>query len=500
MKQIRLLSILLLAIMFLSISNNLNAQNYVGSNTCQMCHNTINPNVGYNIWAEHMKTGHPYKLNTITGNQAPVFPPNTSPGVPTPPPGKNWSDFSYMIGGYGWKARFIYPNGLVYTGPDVQYNLYPIAGTSPWVAYNSGQTTKYNYNCFIRHTTGPSQVGSWTGNPADSMGTFNEAGVRCEGCHGLGSNHVANPINVSPPITGNDLKFERCGDCHQRNGKTNAIPAAGGYIQHREQYNELLATKHRLGSMPLTCSTCHDAHIPLLYPNAAGNHATTGNKLKAIKVGCETCHPNKEIVLKDGNGNPIGFKSASCTDCHMPRAKKTAVSQTIGTGYKADLTTHLIKIETSPYPRDSMFNAAGTLVKLDENGLGRVTLDFVCLPCHSTNDLNWASSYAQGIHTNGIVVGVDDKHTIITEYALSQNYPNPFNPTTKIRFDLPKTSEVTLEIYSISGEKMATLISNIMPAGQHNVTFDASSLPSGVYIYKLSADDFSSSKKMVLLK
>jgi len=114
MKQIRLFSILLSAIMFFSISN-LNAQNYVGSNTCQVCHNTTNPNVGYNIWAEYMNSGHPYKLNAITGNQPPVFPLNTSPGVPTPPPGKNWSDFSYMIGGYGWKARFVYPNGLVYT-------------------------------------------------------------------------------------------------------------------------------------------------------------------------------------------------------------------------------------------------------------------------------------------------------------------------------------------------------------------------------------------------
>lgn len=475
-------------------------QTFVGSQTCGFCHNNVRSSIGYNVITEHNKTGHPYKLNAITGNNPPVYPANTTPGVPNPPAGKQFSDFKYAIGGYGWKTRFVYPTGLVYTGPDVQYNLHPLPGTAQWVAYNDGQTTKYNYGCFKCHTTGGSTAGSWNNVPTDSLGTFNEPGVRCEGCHGPGSLHMANPTTVKPPITGADLEFERCGDCHQRNGKTNAIPVSGGFIQHREQYNELIATKHRLGSMQLTCSTCHDAHIALLYPNAAGNHATTGNKLTAIKVQCQSCHPNKDIVLKDGNGNPIGTKSANCIDCHMSRAKKTAVSQTIGTGYKADLTTHLIKIETRPYPRDSMFNAAGTLVKLDADGLGRVTLDFACLPCHSTKDLAWASSFAGGIHTNGIITDVEDNQTIVTDYAMSQNYPNPFNPSTKITFDLPQTTDVTLNIYSITGEKIATLISNVMPAGQHNVTFEASALPSGVYIYKINAGEFSSSKKMVLMK
>lgn len=501
MKNIRLLLLITFAVVFLLPVDDSSAQTYVGSSVCSGCHGGVRPSLGYSVVTEHNKTGHPYKLNLINGNNPPVYPVNTSPGVPNAPAGKQFSDFQYIIGGYGWKTRFVYPNGLVYTGTDVQYNLHPLPGTSPWVAYNNGVVTKYNHGCFKCHTTGAVTTGSWNGVPADSLGTFNEPGVRCEGCHGPSSLHIANPGTVKPPITGDDLKFERCGDCHQRNGKTNAIPVSGGFIQHREQYNELLATKHRTGVMPLTCTTCHDAHIPLLYPDAAGNHATTGNKLTAIKVQCQSCHANKEIRLYDGNGGFIGNKSTDCIDCHMSMAKKTAVSQTIGTGYKADLTTHIIKIDTRPYPRDSMFNAAGTLVRLDGDGLAKVTLDFACLPCHSSQDLAWASSYAQGVHTNGITVtDIDDQQMTITDFALSQNYPNPFNPSTKIVFELPQTTDVTLNIYSINGEKIATLINNVMPAGQHNITFDAAQLPSGVYIYKIDAGQFSSAKKMVLMK
>ena len=87
-----------------------------------------------------------------------------------------------------------------------------------------------------------------------------------------------------------------------------------------------------------------------------------------------------------------------------------------------------------------------------------------------------------------------------TDYILYQNFPNPFNPTTTIKFDLPKDGLVTLEVYDILGRKITTLINEQRIAGRYEQTFDASSLVSGVYVYKINAGDFISSKKMILIK
>ncbi|RPI63015.1 MAG: T9SS C-terminal target domain-containing protein [Ignavibacteriales bacterium] len=86
------------------------------------------------------------------------------------------------------------------------------------------------------------------------------------------------------------------------------------------------------------------------------------------------------------------------------------------------------------------------------------------------------------------------------EYKLSQNYPNPFNPVTRINFQLPYASNVTLKIYDVVGSEVATLVNEIKAAGNYNFDFNASSLASGVYYYKLQAGDFVQNKKMILMK
>jgi hypothetical protein len=88
----------------------------------------------------------------------------------------------------------------------------------------------------------------------------------------------------------------------------------------------------------------------------------------------------------------------------------------------------------------------------------------------------------------------------ITEYSLHQNYPNPFNPETNITFDLVEAGEVTLTVYNSTGQTVATLVNGTMTSGRHSVTFDASTLPSGLYFYRLDAANFTSVKKMVLMK
>ncbi|MBK9096854.1 MAG: T9SS type A sorting domain-containing protein [bacterium] len=88
----------------------------------------------------------------------------------------------------------------------------------------------------------------------------------------------------------------------------------------------------------------------------------------------------------------------------------------------------------------------------------------------------------------------------VLNYKLFQNYPNPFNPNTVIGYQLSVISNVTLKVYDVLGNEIATLVNEEKLAGTYEVNFDAAGLPSGLYLYKLSAGDMFQIKKMVLLK
>jgi photosystem II stability/assembly factor-like uncharacterized protein len=92
-------------------------------------------------------------------------------------------------------------------------------------------------------------------------------------------------------------------------------------------------------------------------------------------------------------------------------------------------------------------------------------------------------------------------YEVPNDFSLSQNYPNPFNPSTVINFSVPeKNTFISLKVYNLLGEEVATLINGIVPSGNHKVGFDATGLPSGVYFYRLQSENFTSTKKMILLK
>ena len=87
-----------------------------------------------------------------------------------------------------------------------------------------------------------------------------------------------------------------------------------------------------------------------------------------------------------------------------------------------------------------------------------------------------------------------------SNFNLAQNFPNPFNPSTKIEFSLPVKQEVSLKVFNLLGQEIATLLNKEMNEGTYNLNFDASSLSSGVYLYQLRAGNFVQTKKMTLLK
>lgn len=94
---------------------------------------------------------------------------------------------------------------------------------------------------------------------------------------------------------------------------------------------------------------------------------------------------------------------------------------------------------------------------------------------------------------------VDDRN-IVNSYYLSQNYPNPFNPVTNIKFSVAEKAHVTLKVYDVLGREVATLVNEVKDAGQYTVKFDAKDLPTGMYLYTISAGKFSETKKMMLVK
>lgn len=100
----------------------------------------------------------------------------------------------------------------------------------------------------------------------------------------------------------------------------------------------------------------------------------------------------------------------------------------------------------------------------------------------------------------GTATSVEGERQVPSSYGLAQNYPNPFNPSTLIRYDLPSAGRVTLSVYSVLGQKVATLVDGERPAGTHEVRFTAADLPSGVYLYRIQSGSFVQTKKMTLAR
>jgi hypothetical protein len=98
------------------------------------------------------------------------------------------------------------------------------------------------------------------------------------------------------------------------------------------------------------------------------------------------------------------------------------------------------------------------------------------------------------------VTGIVDRQTTPGEFSLYQNYPNPFNPSTTITFAIPQLAVVSLDVYNLLGQRVASLISKSLSAGVYNIAWNAGNLPSGVYFYRLEAGNFVQAKKLVLAR
>jgi hypothetical protein len=122
---------------------------------------------------------------------------------------------------------------------------------------------------------------------------------------------------------------------------------------------------------------------------------------------------------------------------------------------------------------------------------------------NSITKLRELTDHVQSIYDNNFqsVLSVNDiSEEIPAQYSLSQNYPNPFNPVTNLEFGISKLGFVSLKVFDALGKEIRTLVNEMKSPGTYRVNFDGSGLPSGIYFYKLTADGFSDTKRMILLK
>ena len=342
---------------------------YVGSQTCGGCHTDL-----YDIFSN---SGHAHALSKVTDGQVPEYPYSN---LNDPPDGYDWTDISYVLGGYGWQAIFADKDGYIITDApgqsgNVDYqNQYNLANDSldesaGFVSFHAGEAELKN-DCVACHTTGYSPFGNQD-DLAGVVGTWKEVGVQCERCHGPGSLHVKNPQGVRMPI---DRSSQACGDCHKKDD-TGQLYAKDSFINHQQQYTELARSKH----LVLDCTDCHDVHSGVVQLEQADQ--------AVIKTECTNCHYNEAT-----NQKVEIHKNFSCTQCHMAPMVLNAWGD--AEKFTADMPTHLFAINPA---LTSQFSEDGSVSE------PQISVNYACKHCHgggiaTTKDDALLTSTATGYH------------------------------------------------------------------------------------------------------
>jgi hypothetical protein len=210
-------------------------------------------------------------------------------------------------------------------------------------------------------------------------------------------------------------------------------------------------------------------------------------------VKAKRMNPSVEVIARDGN---LYFDS------------ETNGLFGINVDLKVDQTISYGDPET-PDGLMSAVNATDEQLKIGVASSEDITGRFLTVPItqYSGGDELGITYYINNVRTQYKVdmteamTDIEEELSVLPQqYELLQNYPNPFNPSTQIRYALPAASQVRLEVYNSVGQKVMVLVDGQQSAGYHQVSFNATGLSSGVYLYKLSTLGFSQTKKMLLIK
>ncbi|NOZ62979.1 MAG: ammonia-forming cytochrome c nitrite reductase subunit c552 [Calditrichaeota bacterium] len=309
--------------------------------------------------------------------------------------------------------------------------------------------------------------------------------VSCISCH---NPHTPNEVSYFNSSTKEyetmDSADKLCGQCHGnlRFPDTDHLSynILKGIGASGVQFSETMSG--------VTCTDCHMYASDVEESNSTMYHGHSWSIFVAEEngsetVSCQACHQDKDATVSRSDIQTYQDE----TEARLDSAEQKfalAASQMEG-NTDATLQAKLAEAET---------NLA--LVEGDESGgfhNHKYQMDLLANVIQNANDILAATGVQE--------YGVKNPRT----FSLFQNYPNPFNPTTKIAYVLPERTQVTLEIFNLLGEKVRTLVNSQQNAGEHSVVWDARNdvgkeVPNGIYIYRITAAEYKSIRKMTLLK
>ena len=220
----------------------------------------------------------------------------------------------------------------------------------------------------------------------------------------------------------------------------------------------------------------------------------TGHTLKGPSPGCTPCHGGGQntVVTLTGPSTMQVSTTAVCTV--QVSGSNSGVDIAVSGG---QLSENSARLKTSGDELTHTSAGTGTYIFSYTAPATPGTETIYATGLTSRNG-PWNHAESLTITVTGTVADVKDEQPLT--YALEQNYPNPFNPATSIVYSLAEASSVRLEVYSLTGELIATLVDAPQAAGRYAVTFEKPGLPSGMYLYRINAGSFVSTRKFLLLK
>lgn len=200
----------------------------------------------------------------------------------------------------------------------------------------------------------------------------------------------------------------------------------------------------------------------------------------ALLAFVTTAHATIQIIQFGG----------SLGDAYSPKSVDVAVGDTIR--WEGSFSVHPLSSTSVPAGAQSFHQASGTVFDYPVAVAGTYLYQ-----CDVHVGLGMTGSFTASVPT-----GIENNKISLRPgaFRLWQNFPNPFNPTTTISFDVPFQTRVSITVYNLLGEPVATLVDEILPAGRFSTVWNAASMPSGVYFYRLQSGSLTDTRKLVLLK